>query len=66
MSGKEHVEKLIDDLILEIDHINERLEDERDNRPLKIIGITASYELVGSLFISLATALFAIFYDWAF
>lgn len=50
----------IDDLIDEIDNIKERFEIDGEHRPLRLLGLKATYDLMNQIYTGLFTLLLAI------
>ena len=52
---------LIEDIIAEIDNINDRLDLDSDNRPLRLLGFKASFALINQIYTGLITIGLAMF-----
>ena len=57
---EQEVEEMIDGAMEQIDDVVIRLEFERDHRPLKMIGVKATFELLYSVYTFLGTVTFAV------
>lgn len=57
---KEEVNKYLEELIVEIDVIIERLEIDGEHKPLRLMGMKATYDLMNKIYTSLLTVMFAI------
>ena len=58
---QEHeVEEMIDCAMEQIDDVVVRLEFERDHRPLKMLGVKATYELLYSIYTFIGSLTFAV------
>ena len=58
--SEEEVEEMIDGAMEQIDDVVVRLEFERDHRPLKMLGVKATFELLYSIYTFLGTVTFAV------
>ena len=58
--SEQEVEELIDKAIEQIDEVVLQLEFEKEHRPLKMIGVKASFELLYSVYTFLGTVAFAV------
>ena len=58
--SEQEVVEMIDNAMEQIDDVVVRLEFERDHRPLKMLGVKATYELLYSILTFLGTVTFAI------
>ena len=58
--NQEEMKERIESLISEIDTIRERLDIDSTQRPLKLLGLTASYELMNQIYTTLATIALAV------
>lgn len=54
------VKEGIDEVIAEIDSIRERLVEDSTHRPLKLLGLTASFDLMNQIYTGLATILLGV------
>ena len=57
---EQEVEDMIDNAIEQIDDVVVRLEFERDHRPIRMIGLRATFELLYSVLTFIATVAFAV------
>ena len=58
--NQDEMKERIESLISEIDTIRERLDIDSTQRPLKLLGLTASYELMNQIYTTLATIALAV------
>ena len=56
----EDIKKMIDEIIDEIDSIMDRLQLDGENKPLRLMGLKATYTLMNQIYTTLATVGFAI------
>ena len=57
---EQEVEDMIDNAIEQIDDVVVRLEFERDHRPIRMIGLRATFELLYSVLTFIGTVAFAV------
>ena len=56
----DEIKEMIDDIIGEIDSIMDRLQLDGENKPLRLMGLKATFSLMNQIYTTLATVGFAI------